>query len=634
MIAQTNRKRNNTAKKTTVYNKFKGVDFSVDPSLVDSYRSPYAPNLISDIGGMPEKRLGWRTLHELTYTDENENVHPMNINGVFYGDINSEKIMFAHAKDTIYRFTDTEIEAIYSGCADSRSSGFFMDDKFYILTGNEYLVYDGETVSNVSNDAYVPTVLISRNPTGGGTVYESVNLLTGQKKVSFLGDTTLVYQLPQTGIESVDTVEALDSSGNTVTLSAPADYSVDLTTGKVTFKVAHEPPISGQDNVFITYTKTTDGYLERVTKCTISTLYGVGGSNRVFISGNPDYKAYDWYSDLWRPNYFPDMGYSIVGDDNTAIMGYQKLGKYLIIVKEDNNQDSTVFQRWGELSSDGEVYFPIEQGISGTGAASKYCFNTLVDEPLFLSRQGIMATTTTNILAERTIKNRSFYIDYALTSESGLENACSAVWNGLYILAVNNKAFILDSRNKSYRGNQSYASGDYIYECYHWTNIPARCFLSLGEELYFGTIDGRICKFNTDISLMSRFNDDDSPVVAIWSTKNDDDNSSYLLKTMQKKGTTVTIKPYLRSSAKIYYSKDGEAENFIRSHLMDILDFNDIDFERFTFNTNDSPQDVYLKKKVKKYKRLQIIIKNDGLSEGFGIFQIAKTYTIGNYAKK
>ena len=41
-----------------------------------------------------------------------------------------------------------------------------------------------------------------------------------------------------------------------------------------------------------------------------------------------------------------------------------------------------------------------------------------------------------------------------------------------------------------------------------------------------------------------------------------------------------------------------------------------------------------VKKKVKKYKRLQIIVENDALNEGFGVLQIVKTFTIGNYAKK
>ena len=44
---------NKVVKYTTVYDKFKGVDFSVDSSLVDKERSPDAPNLISGDGNMP-----------------------------------------------------------------------------------------------------------------------------------------------------------------------------------------------------------------------------------------------------------------------------------------------------------------------------------------------------------------------------------------------------------------------------------------------------------------------------------------------------------------------------------------------------------------------------------------------------
>ena len=46
-------------------------------------------------------------------------------------------------------------------------------------------------------------------------------------------------------------------------------------------------------------------------------------------------------------------------------MGYQRLGKYQMIIKEDNQQDSTVFQRWGMSDADGNVTFSVEQGIAG-----------------------------------------------------------------------------------------------------------------------------------------------------------------------------------------------------------------------------------------------------------------------------
>ena len=625
MIITTPAKRN-IKMSTTVYSRFKGVDFSVDASLVDKDRSPYAPNLIADIGGMPEKRLGWRVLHQIEQP----------VHGLWYGEINGQKSFIAHGGTKIYKFTAIGFEVIKEDVNNAKSSAFFMrssDDtgKIYMLTGKEFLAYDGETVKNVADDGYVPTILISRNPTGGGTLYESVNLISGKRTESFLGnETDKTYQLSANKIDSIDKVEVLNSSGEKV---AVTDYTSDLTAGKVTFTAVQKPIVAGQDNVFITYTKTVEGYADRINKCTISDLYGLGGSNRVFLSGNPDYKAYDWYSDIFKPNYFPDLNYSIVGTSDTAIMGYQRLGKYQMILKEDNQQDSTVFQRFGTLNDDGSVTFSVEQGVAGIGAVSKYCFGMLADEPLFLSRQGIQAITSNNILAERTIRNRSFFVDSYLTKEPNLQNAVACEWNGFYVLCINGVAYVLDGKNKSYK-ERSTASYDYNYECYYWTNIPAICLLSVAGELYFGTEDGKICKFNTDIGGVLKYNDDGKPIVASWATLNDDDNAPHLYKSMTKKGCLVTIKPYARSSGTIYVCVDGNPRLFLRSGTMDIWDWNDFDFQRFTFNTNDSPQDIFFRKKIKKYKRSQIIIENDALNEGFGVLQIVKTFTIGNYAKK
>lgn len=629
MITQQISQKQARPKKTSIYGAFKGVDFSVDASLVDKERSPYAPNLISDTGGMPEKRPGWRVLLTLEAP----------IHGIWYGEIAGVKCFIAHGGTKIYKITSVSSTVLKSGVNNADSTAFFMRSsndtgKIYILTGAEFLCYNGTTVTNVSDNAYVPTVIISRNPTGGGTVYEGVNLISPKRIDSFLGDaSSLEYQLSATNLTSVDKVEVLNSAGEKITLVANTDYTVNTTTGKVTFTVAHAPYVTGQDNVFITYSKTVSGYANRITNCTISDLYGLGGSNRVFLSGNPSYKAYDWYSEIFEPSYFPDLNYSVVGTSDTAVIGYQRLGKYQLILKEDNSQDSTVFQRYGTLNDDGSVTFSIEQGIAGIGAVSKRCFALLADEPLFLSRQGVQAITSNTITAERTIRNRSFYVDNYLTKETNLDKAVACEWNGYYVLCVNDHAYILDGKSKAYK-DRAYVAYDYNYECYYWTNIPAKCLLSVAGELYFGTSDGKICKFNTDIADMSKYSDDGTAITCAWATKNDDDGAPQLYKSMVKKGCLVTIKPYTRSSCNVYVSKDGNANQLLRNGAMDIFDFDDVDFDRFTFNTNDSPQDIFFKKKVKKYKRLQIIVENDQLNEGFGILQIVKTFSIGNYAKK
>ena len=617
---------NKVTKYTTVYDKFKGVDFSVDPSLVDKERSPDAPNLISGDGNMPEKRTGWRVLHRLNG----------NVNGLFKTEINGKVIKLAHVGNSIYKFDDSTIELVHEGVADKKSTSFYLNNRLYIMTGEEIVSFDGEKISNL--EPYVPTILISRNPTGGGTVYESVNLIGNQRTESFLGNSTdKVFQLSANQIKSVDKVEVMTNGEfieYTQVTSNPTDkqYSVDLTTGKITFSKVLTPEVTGMDNAKITYTKEVEGYADRIMKCTIASLYGVGGENRVFVSGNPEYKSRDWYSQIYDASYWPDLNYSIVGSEETAIMGYAKLGKYQLIIKEESQIHSTIYKRYGSLTDSGEAYFSLEAGVTGVGAISKHSFCNLIDEPLFLSSRGIYAVATINILADNTVRNRSYFIDNRLRKEAGLENAISCEWNGYYVLCLNNVAYILDSKQLTTTSRRT--DIDYSYECYFWTNIPAKCLLSSGSELYFGTEDGKICKFNSDIQGVSKYNDDGEAIRAYWSTKNDDDGATYRYKTMQKKGGFITLKPMSRSSAKVYAIPDGQGRKFLKSGTMDVFDFEDVDFERFTFNTNDSPQEIFFKVKIKNYKRLQFIVENDEVNEGFGIFQIVKTYKVGSYAKK
>ena len=108
-----------------------------------------------------------------------------------------------------------------------------------------------------------------------------------------------------------------------------------------------------------------------------------------------------------------------------------------------------------------------------------------------------------------------------------------------------------------------------------------------------------------------------------------------ILKTMLKKGCAVTIKPYTRSSAKVLFrtEKDVVAWQAAES-TMDIFSWEDLDFARWTFNANDAPAEIPFQCKVKNYKRLQILIKNDTVNEGFGVYGIVKHYVTGNFAKR
>ena len=78
----------------TVYDGFKGVDLTTDALKISPSRASMALNMISDAGGNPEKRVGWRTLHALD--GKINGLHPMEIGGKPY--------LIVHAGTKLYAY--------------------------------------------------------------------------------------------------------------------------------------------------------------------------------------------------------------------------------------------------------------------------------------------------------------------------------------------------------------------------------------------------------------------------------------------------------------------------------------------------------------------------------------------------
>ena len=613
---------------TTAYRKFRGVDMSTDPALIDNTRSPYAPNLISDSGGYPEKRPGWRTVYTLSGR----------INGIHSLTSDGETHTLIHAGTAIYKAgANGSTTQLKTGVANARSISFVCVGKLWILTGAEYLVYDGTLLRDVTDIAHVPTVTVGSEPTGGGTDLEPVNLLTPQRIREYRGDgTSKVYTLDAGGIDSVIEIK-IDGE-----VQATTAYAVDTTAGKVTFITAPpKPQATGEDNVSIRFSKTVEGYADTIAKCRFAGVFGLGGvdSERVFFSGNPDRPNVDWHCETSAPDYLPDPSYvpdtsfAYVGSDANPIMGYRRMGGYQLVIKGQSDQDATVFRRSATLDGDGNAAFPLTQGAAGMGAVSMYAFATLMDEPLFLTKNGVFGIMTDTVTAENALQNRSYFVDAALTKHTGLADACAVEWNGYYVLSVGNGTlYILDGKqNKVYKER---SGGSYVYECYIWTGVPARVLYERDGALWFGTADGKVCCFAKESEGMARYNDDGAAISASWATKADDDGDFTKYKTCNKRWLAVMLKPFTRSSAKVCVVTEKDIERVVGETTMDIFDFNDIDFARFSFNTAETPQVFPINAKTKKYITMQVIVRNDVKDEGFGVFGIKKWYTFGSFVKR
>ena len=242
------------SKYTMVVDTFRGVDLLNSPANVEKSRSPEAPNMIRDQVGKVRKRMGYQTVATAP--------EGARINGVHY--LGEERLL--HAGTKLYRWTDGESGAVFEelgAMADARSVSFRFDDRLYLLDGTEYRVYDGTALAAVSAGAYVPTVVISRNPTGGGTAYEALNLLGNKWTESFLGTAEdTAFQLTADGLDETPvTAEVLNADGEWVAKTEGTDFTVDREKGTVTFTTAPgESPVTGHDNVHITAGKAREGY--------------------------------------------------------------------------------------------------------------------------------------------------------------------------------------------------------------------------------------------------------------------------------------------------------------------------------------------------------------------------------------
>lgn len=610
---------------TRQYRSFRGLDYSADESQIDGSRSPLAVNMISDAGGWPQKRLGWRVLRR--YTGR--------INGIYpYRKDDGTIELIVHAGAAIYRDASSPVK-LRDSLKDDYSTSFYMANKLYILTGAQYLVYDGSSVKNVSDDAYTPTTSYGMKPTGSGTAYEKVNLLSPWRYNKFTGDgESKVYQLDVKDLDDGKTV-TVKVGGTTL---ASSKFSVNYSEGKITFTTAPAKPTNGLDNVEIKFCKTsklkdsTEKAESLILNCTICTTYGVSTEDRVFVTGNPKHPATEYYSGLGDPSYFPDINFVEVGSADWPILNYLKFQGDLVIVKEHNAQEYTVWHQSGELLS-GVAAFPLRPGVAGIGAVAKRGAQQLLDDAMFLTPRGVFARVNSVALAkvEQGVKCRSNRINRDILSRTDLKDAVSVVWDGYFILCfpATGECFVADS-------NQPQSNGG--YEWYYWKNIPARVFAQETGVLWFGTSDGRLCRLNNDVTdkegniQMDAYNDDGQSIEWVWATKMDDFGNIGMFKNLTKRGCVIQFKTAVQSSCDIYLRTEKDFGVKKRSESLRQLDFEQLDFEKWTFNT--LPNNIRsLKSKVKKFQQLQVILRGKELDEAFGVLEIVLRATAGNPVK-
>lgn len=696
--------------RTTIYDNLLGVDFRADQTEVERRRSPNMVNMISDVGGNPIKRDGYRKVAEpyaglVTAQSKPYGVRrdstgvvtvPITISNSGRSEIIEDttkaitipaSMAFGEIKEAVgyqqYVFIMFDNGAAKVDTTKYSGAGYSWSDAVEVTGLGAGMMSTGAIGSTAPVcESIIPLSIIGLKPdaTGtAGTVLYGKNLMSIYQTYSYAGDgSTKTYKIPlYSKMGAWAKVEQMDANGNWIPLTSGTDFTLGTASSEtaanlkgngtasfsvvdatVTFTTAPPTPtssIAGEDNVRITVapfnmadkvdvngSQVTKGYYNENFKKVFESNAHFFYDARMFLA----IVEKTYYSEINNPFLIPDNYWF---DVDNEVVAYQRMSNYLVVITKDTGKN-TIFlasatKDTSVLGDSMTVSYSVKPTNAGVGAITGNVGGVLNDEPMFLSSTGIYGMLT-NWASEKYAVNRSGRVNRRLCKEANLETAVGCAFNGYYYLAINSHIYILDGRHKD-----NTRSGETSYECYYFENMPDIREMFVADNKMFFTDSEGTYTWNSDLPETLRYYDNlvldaegefvsGTPVSARWASVFDDDNCPQILKTLKKKGSMVVLTPYSHTGCYVTLVKNGDEFQPLGYQNTAIFSFADVSFSSdddgnglFVFNSNAVAYDRFTKKKIKKYKRLQIIVGNDR-PEPFELTKVVKTYDTGNYAKR
>lgn len=576
---------------TRKYANFKGVDFS--DGIVPYYRSPDSVNMWKDYkeDDCVQTRPGMKLLNQFN----NE------IFGLFFYQIEDTMQVLVHCgtkmlKWNNYPNTPANIMELFTGLNPKQSRSFVYDNIFFFMDGINYLEYDGETMKEA--EGTIPITSYYKNPDGStlidentdtDLVYQPVNVLTSLRKNMFIADgTSTDYQLDATNLDNAFTY-SMEAYVNNVKLIENIAFTVDRIKGIVKFD---EAPAK-EAEVIIIYSKTTPNYKERILNCELSCEF----DNRIFYSGNKDFPNAVFHCELNDPRYIRDTAYYECGLDLALIKAIIPGSNKLWVIKEINQNSSSVYYMTPTLDSNyGKIYPSVNGSLSLGCISTGINFN---DDVLYFSNRGLESISD-NIYSEQIVTHRSSNIDKKLLNEENYNKVKLAEYKGYLLCLINSHIYLADSRQMFQNQN-----GKIEYEWYYWELPFDITFIKeYRQNLYLGNGSG-------ELFVLDGITDYNEDINSYWTTKKDDFDYPGYTKTTNKRGNVANLK----------YMNNDEI------HVDTIVD--GILKEKNVFS--DDKGYIAYRIKDKKFKEIQIKFSSN---KPFGLFSCTLQGFVAGYIKR
>ena len=471
-------------------------------------------------------------------------------------------------------------------------SFFGFGGKVYLLGGGEYKSWDGGTDTVFATvEGYVPLIQTATTPKGEGTLVETVNRLTGKRRVQFSPDgTATVFQLPEKGINEVSSVK---SGGEPVT-----NCTMDLENGTVTFPAA---PATGTNTVEIEYRK-GDGARSEVTGMKYSELFNGATDTRVFLYGDGTnravYSGVPFATGRASAEYFPDLYELTVGESNTPLTALVRHYSRLMAFKTDS--------AWAILQ--GEI------GLADGGSAAAFYvqpvnrqFGNEAPGQVRLLENNPLTMDAGSVYQWRSGSSYASYISNNENNAKRISDRVASTLKGFDLKKVLTANIKADHEFWFLHGTRAlilnYANDSwYLYDGLPFSRIVEH------EGTVIGFSDnGAVVEFSQKYR-----SDNGAPIDCYAATGAMDFDRDWLLKYSPM--IFVARQPASNARIKVTVETNRRSDYPEKTVAYSLATFLHVDFNHFSFATNRKPQVKKVKMKVKKATFYRLIFKSNSAS--------------------
>lgn len=428
-------------------------------------------------------------------------------------------------------------DLLYSLDTTKKVSFIPFDGKVYILNGTEYYVYNGTSVSVVAG--YVPLIAIAIGPLDtdtdenstndtasnpGELTSEYVNRLTPKRRVWISPDgTNGTFQLPETGLKSIDYVKDL-STGNNL----DSGWTGAPLTGQVAFSTIPARAVNSYEIGYTAYCHSDSGYSSlpdyrgQVTGNLFFELFSGTTDTRIFLYGDGTnrtiYSGMD-YDGMPRADYFPDQYEARIGDSNTPITAMIRHYSSLICYKPNECwaiQHGVVELATNDLTP--AIYSqPVNRDIGNLAPGQVRLVN---NNPVTIFSHDLYSWS-----------NSSYYTSNLSRDERQARRISDRVHGTLK--NFNSELSMMWDDNDAQEFYVGYGNNclvwNYANDTWYRYIFPftCKCMCNFQGELFVGTLDGKVIRMSDNIAVNG---DDGWPITASWISGAMDFGSDYMRK--------------------------------------------------------------------------------------------------------